>query len=398
MKNIIITGGELFNKGAQAMVFITVDEMKKRFPDHHIYVLSEMDNKRPEEEKMQYTFDFLGWYPESFAKAQNSFLVRFACLFKHHKEFKKCESIYRNTDLMIDISGYALGSIWSNNCNKLYLNNLRFAKEYNIPVYLMPQSFGPFDFEEQKRNDIAEDIRELLPYCSAICAREKEGFEELRLKYNLNNIFLKSDLVLNNKSIDYSNIYRSAPKILLPEIHENSVAVIPNKQLEKVKANLSLKHVYNHLIKNVLKNGYHIYLISHSSGDHSLNKEIKEGFADENRVHLIDKELSSVEFNEMLSSFDFLIASRYHAIVHAYKKVVPCLVLGWATKYRELTSLFHQEQYYFDCREEISEEAINNALKTLIQNRKTETTKIGKELNEIQKENIFDIIGKEKSL
>ena len=30
MKNIIITGGELFNKGAQAMTFITVDEMKKR--------------------------------------------------------------------------------------------------------------------------------------------------------------------------------------------------------------------------------------------------------------------------------------------------------------------------------------------------------------------------------
>ena len=43
MKNIIITGGELFNKGAQAMTFITVDEMKKRFTDHNIYVLSEMD-------------------------------------------------------------------------------------------------------------------------------------------------------------------------------------------------------------------------------------------------------------------------------------------------------------------------------------------------------------------
>lgn len=26
MRNIIITGGELFNKGAQAMVFITVHE------------------------------------------------------------------------------------------------------------------------------------------------------------------------------------------------------------------------------------------------------------------------------------------------------------------------------------------------------------------------------------
>ena len=29
MRNIIITGGELFNKGAQAMTFVAVDELKK---------------------------------------------------------------------------------------------------------------------------------------------------------------------------------------------------------------------------------------------------------------------------------------------------------------------------------------------------------------------------------
>ena len=51
MKNIIITGGELFNKGAQAMTFIAVDEMKKRFPDHQILVLSEMDLQRSKEER-----------------------------------------------------------------------------------------------------------------------------------------------------------------------------------------------------------------------------------------------------------------------------------------------------------------------------------------------------------
>ena len=51
MKNIIITGGELFNKGAQAMTFITVDEIKKRFSDHRILVLSEMDLKRPKKEQ-----------------------------------------------------------------------------------------------------------------------------------------------------------------------------------------------------------------------------------------------------------------------------------------------------------------------------------------------------------
>ena len=63
MKNIIITGGELFNKGAQAMTFIAVDELKKRFPAHQILVLSELDLQRSKEEREQYAFQFIGWYP-----------------------------------------------------------------------------------------------------------------------------------------------------------------------------------------------------------------------------------------------------------------------------------------------------------------------------------------------
>ena len=71
MKNIIITGGELHNKGAQAMTFVTVIELKKRFPDHQIYLLSELDLNRPKDEKKKYAFEFTGWYPILFAKAQH---------------------------------------------------------------------------------------------------------------------------------------------------------------------------------------------------------------------------------------------------------------------------------------------------------------------------------------
>ena len=72
MRNIIITGGELFNKGAQAMTFVTVSELKKRFPNHKIILLSEMDKRRPKEEKAKYAFDFMGWYPIKFARAQKN--------------------------------------------------------------------------------------------------------------------------------------------------------------------------------------------------------------------------------------------------------------------------------------------------------------------------------------
>ena len=37
MKRILITGANFNNKGAQSMLFITVDELRKRIPDCEIY-------------------------------------------------------------------------------------------------------------------------------------------------------------------------------------------------------------------------------------------------------------------------------------------------------------------------------------------------------------------------
>ena len=55
-KYVLVTGGELKNKGAQAMTFITVDEIKKRYPDKEVILLSDIDYKRPDEIKENYRF------------------------------------------------------------------------------------------------------------------------------------------------------------------------------------------------------------------------------------------------------------------------------------------------------------------------------------------------------
>ena len=46
MGYILITGGNLINKGAQAMTFIAVDEIKRRFPDREVVVISDVDAAR----------------------------------------------------------------------------------------------------------------------------------------------------------------------------------------------------------------------------------------------------------------------------------------------------------------------------------------------------------------
>ena len=130
--------------------------------------------------------------------------------------------------------------------------------------------------------------------------------------------------------------------------------------------------------------------MSHSELDRKLCEKIKKLFIDSDNVHLLDQEFSCIEFDEIVKKFDFLIASRYHSIVHAYKNHIPCIVLGWAEKYQTLAANFQQEQYLFDVRENLDIQMILDKIECMQSNKTVESEKIRVKLQEIQKENVFD--------
>lgn len=392
MRNIIITGGELFNKGAEAMTFITVDELKKRFPNHKVYLLSDMDLKRPREERKKYAFSFMGWYPIKFAKCQSNWLLRLLCKLKNGSELKEAENIYKNTDLMVDISGYALGSNWSYEYINTYLEHLEFAKAFKIPVFLMSQSFGPFDFKGEKAEELHSRIQWLLPEMQAICAREKEGYEALVNTYHLNNVYLSQDIVLNNISINHQHIFVTVPQYDIPNIEGDAIGIIPNQRNFEVGNKETVYELYNGLINHELGLDHRVYLLSHSSQDAKICERLKQQFVNESNVIWLDQDFSSIEFNEIVKKFKYVIASRFHSVVHAYKNAIPCIVLGWATKYHDLTEMFGQKQYMVDVRDEIDAKKIISQIEYLNGNLEEEKVKILGCLCNIQKANIFDIL------
>lgn len=392
MKNIIITGGELFNKGAQAMTFIAVDEMKKRFPNHRVLVLSEMDLQRPVEERRIYTFDFMGWYPLKFAKCQTNPILRALCLLRNRRELLEAENIYKNTELMIDISGYALGSNWSVGTCHHYLDHLEFAKAFDIPVYLMPQSFGPFNFQGKEGKKVDRRIAKLLPTAKVICAREQDGFEMLTEHYHLKNVICANDMVVNNRGVELAHIYKTVPKPVLPDIVPGSVAVIPNQMNYAVADHAQVQGLYISAIKALLRNKLTVYLLSHADADKTICRQLKDVFSVEDRVILIDRELNCIEFNEVVKQFQFVVASRFHALIHAFKNSIPCIAIGWATKYHDLMGQFSQEQYMLDVRTQINVYNLDAAIESIIANRNESAQAIQKALDKFQKYNIFEII------
>lgn len=392
MRNIIITGGELFNKGAQAMTFIAVDELKRRFPGHEIYVLSPMDLERSAQEKAQYAFTFMGWYPIKFARCQSKPLLKLVYRMKNGREFAAAENIYRNTDLMIDISGYALGSNWNYDYCNQYLDHIEFAKAYGFPVYLMPQSFGPFEFQGAEGEALRKRIAKLLPYVIKICAREEEGYQALKEEFNLTNVVRTDDLVVNNRGIDLKHIYRVEPDFCLPEIGNNSVAVIPNQRNFNAADAQTVMKLYCSVISDLLQRHGKVYLLSHSNMDLKICQEVKKFFSGDERVVLLEQDFSCVEYNQLVQKFEFIVASRFHAIVHAFKNCVPAVAIGWATKYHDLMKQFQQEAYIVDVRQNVTMERVHAMILKLESQLPIERDQIRKSLEPLQRENIFDIL------
>lgn len=391
MRNIIITGGGMANKGAQAMTLIAVHELRERFPDHKIYLYSPVDLADSALDKRKFTFNFLGWYPLKFAHCQHNPVQRGIILLRSRSELLEAEAIYRNTDFIVDVSGYALGANWSDKICNNYLDILEFAQAFGIPVYLMPQSFGPFDFGEE-RQALNARIQRLLPTAKVIFAREQEGYDALVNTYGLKNVRLAHDLVLGNKGIDLANIFVSAPTLDLPEIKPSSVAVIPNSMNSSVSSQEAVLELYTKAIHALLSQGKTVYLLSHSTVDSALCSKLKEPFLTNENVILLAQDFSCLEFNALVKKFDYLIASRFHSIVHAFKNGVPCIALGWATKYHDLLKLFDQEQYILDVRNKIGEEQIAAAIALMDAHYPDEAGKIQKGLAAVQKQNVFDVL------
>lgn len=391
MRNIVITGGGMVNKGAQAMTLIAVHELRKRFPDHKIYLYSPVDLANNKLDKAQFAFDFTGWYPLKFAHCQHNPLQRAVTMLRSRSELQEAEAVYHNTDFIVDVSGYALGSNWNDKVCNDYLDILEFAQGFDIPVYLMPQSFGPFDLGEG-RQALNARIHKLLPTAKIIFTREQEGYDALVNAYGLKNVRLAHDLVLSNKGIDLANVFVFVPPLDLPEIKPNSVAVIPNSMNSSVTDQDTVFAIYTNAIKALLDHGKTVYLLSHSAMDSALCGELKEPFKSNENVILLEQDFSCLEFNELVKKFQYMVASRFHSIVHAFKNGIPCIALGWAIKYHDLLKLFSQEQYVLDVRTKIGAAQVLAAIEKMDCHYLEESTKIQDGLAAVQKQNVFDIL------
>lgn len=393
-KYILVTGGELYNKGAQAMTFITADEIAKRWPDCKMVLLSSRDAKRPESEKSKYKFEIQEGINWKIKLGLHIPIIReILCKKKKNKNYL---NMMLHTEAEIDISGFAIGDQWnSKNIIILLISRVFDPSTYHIPVYFMPQSFGPFEFKGKYKALVNIAIKMWLPKASLIMAREEEGYQLLKTKFRLQNVIKSYDLVLKNKGINIDNVFQCEnvrPQLEIAADDKN-VAIIPNVKNQKYITTNNILGMYRKIVDFLRRKKNNVYLIYHSAEDCEICKQIKDnGFQSDNGVILIERELSCLEFDNFVQNMKYIVASRYHSIVHAYRRGVPALGIGWAVKYSELMSTFSQDKYQIDVRKGVDVMAIVKSLEKLDEKWNMESETIKRKLLEIQEDNIYDYI------
>lgn len=399
LKNYLITGADFRNKGGQSMLYITISELRDRFPGCRIFLPGRGGfdpNVKLTPVYADYgTLHYLHGGPgkaEAFGKACAKRLLR-----KQGTpgQIRELGELFPKLDAMIDISGFNLSSSWSREINFKYLEYIRQAERFGVPVYLMPQSFGPFDYGKD-RAKMDADIRALLSGCRAVFAREQEGYDLLTGKYALTNVSLSPDLVLQNRAVRPENVFVKEPEYDLPAVEEGSVGIVPNLRSVEHGDKEKLLTAYREIIKTLLELGKTVYLLRHATEDLQVCAWIKELFPEEKNVILLEEDFDCLAYTRLAAQFDFVISSRFHGIVHALKAGTPCIALGWAVKYQELLSLFGMQEYVFHVGSSLGAGEVCEAVRRMDAGREAYTRQIAEKLEAIREQNCFDVLGREE--
>lgn len=388
---IAIVGGELFNKGAQAMTFILVDQMAKWYPEKDVYLLSGRDYERNQDEIDQYSFNILPWGPEVQFSLISSGLDILNTKSYSKRVREDVRSVFNNCCMLIDINGFALSSQWGAKGSFVYLTNIVIAKEYDIPMYIFPQSIGPFDYSKSMELLINPLLNVYLSYPRIICPREKAGVEAIE-PFTQDNVQQEYDIVLQTENYSLENVYVSKLSINREYIKSDAVGIVPNSQVFKRSEEEEIYTLYGRVVTELLDAGKNVYIFRHSSEDLRHCRSIKNQFSDKQEVKLFEEDFDAPELEYIINQCDFLIASRYHSIVHAYKNGVPVVAIGWAVKYEELLAEFGQSDYLYEGREKIDTDAFVSSVAQMIEQCEIESESIREKLKTISRKDMFSRI------
>ncbi|MEM2507640.1 MAG: polysaccharide pyruvyl transferase family protein [Candidatus Aenigmatarchaeota archaeon] len=248
---------------------------------------------------------------------------------------------FMDVDVILEIAGIS----FTDNLGLRNAINSAFrmlsAKILERKYLCLPQSYGP------SSNLLIRILAKIgLNTTAHIMPRGHMSIKFLKeIGVNSSRMTFVPDLAFSYENPDKyyrENVYK---RLRISSSHKY-IAVLPNVHLYRWLGDKILE-ILKAVIDNLITLDYTVILIPHElSGDAKtlddkficdlLHKKVKN----KEKVILISDELTANEIKSLIALCDFVIASRYHAMISALKMKVPPIVIGWANKYHETMELF----------------------------------------------------------
>lgn len=343
--NILITGGNFSNKGAELMLVSLVNSISLHFPDADVCVSPLLKGQEKINDlglkRLSYPLFHYG-NSSLFKKLLSSPLLFMTYLkirgFKWNGEVKLSD-----IDVVFDISGFAFGDKWGSKPLKDLAFFVEFMNKKGAKVIMMPQAFGPFSSHEME-----DAIKNVLSNAKLVFPRDEKSYQYVaELSEGCSaKVELAPDITLTfKKKVEVNNNLFDLP----------FCAIVPNERMLD-KASIGWQKNYKSILERLIlkiieESDLQIIMLIHAQGtsaDFKVGEEVYNRIPQSlhNRISMVVEE-DPVRLKSIISRANFIIGSRFHALASALSSNVPAIATSWLHKYEMLFKDFKCNEFSF---------------------------------------------------
>jgi colanic acid/amylovoran biosynthesis protein len=241
-------------------------------------------------------------------------------------------------DVIIDASGFAFSDQWGRHKAQDLYEKITYRRR-RVPLIMLPQAMGPF-----KLSHVAPMCDLLLRRASMVFVREQISLE------------MASELTRGEVNVrcfpDFTiPLQAQAAEEKSPELPAKYGAVVPNfRMIDKGKHGAAYLDFLENALKLVAGVGVVPVLLLHESREDFRVVELLRARGVTPQVF---QHSDPLVLKWYLGGAEFVIGSRFHALVSALSQGVPSIAAGWSHKYHELFKDFHVADFVLDSIEDI---------------------------------------------
>jgi len=250
------------------------------------------------------------------------------------------------------------------------LYHIRLAQSFKKPIYILPNSFGPFN-----GIFVRGMIKKTLKKCEVIMSRENISHQMLN-QINIKN-YLCPDLGFylqksKNNSDEINKIKGLYPKHKLVGItvrpYRFPFSKKPNLKYDEYKASIVF------LCHWLFKNGYLPVFVNHTLSTRSHESDMRAiieitSKLGEGLYYVVSNDnFDCRDLKEVYSCFDYVIGTRFHSVIFALSEKVPSIAITYGGNKGEGIMVDMGLANYFIPIEKVFSESLILKFKLLIEN------------------------------